>query len=108
MLSASTCARKRAITPTADAGQMSEIACAENFDEPRRLEQRGARRLLVEAVLENEPAAFGEMPCRTHDEGANRGQSICPGAQRNRRLEPQIAFAEIGIGGGDIRRIGDD
>ena len=74
----------------------------------RRLQQGGHRRRLVEAMLDQQPAAGPEMALGLRDNQADRGQAVGSGGKCQRRLEAQVALRKMRIIQGDVRRIGDN
>ena len=59
-------------------------------------------------MLQQEPAAGLQVGGRRGDQAANQVEAVAAGRQGVKRLETQIALAEMRIGGGDVGGVAGD
>src|SRR5260370_42614903 len=87
-------------------GNPCQIGPGAHFFKPCLLEQFPHRLLLPNAMLEEEPPAFGEVRWRSRCDLADRVEAVCARDEGAHRLEPERG--EMRVARGDIRRGGDD
>lgn len=75
---------------------------------PRSRSNAGTLALVVAVFQQPQPAIRLEHSRGLGDDRAQIGQAIRAGQQRRRRLEAQLAFKPVRVGGGDVRRIAGD
>ena len=100
--------RYRRKHPPAHPVVAAQILPGEHRSEPPCFQQLPHGGALIVAVLQQQPAA-GFQPARCSvDQYTQVIQPVRAGRQCLRRLEAQVAFAQVMIAAGNVGRVGDD